>query len=187
MLWFLFIIYMGVTGRMSGGGFGAKYLPYSWIKELLFALPFGIACSWAVNLHFGYVPALFALLIGTAISYLGMRSSTKLLLQWEGHNGVLNRIPRLKPVVDWLAKHLGYKLGDEGYSWVSAALKGFIIGLPVGGVFSAVFFVLGHEIGSHARGRVDKWFDPHIVSEVLSGSGAATSIYIFVQLVNLVN
>jgi len=187
MTWIIFILGMGILARLAGTGFGSKW-NVPWLPELIFAIPFGTAFAWAINLtgtHFGWV--LLALVAGVSTSYGFMQSATWSFLRWDNgdKNPNLTRSFTLKSLVDLIARQLNYKLGDEGYSWVSASVKGFMIGLPIGGVFTAILWPIGYEIGSHARGRVDKWFNPHAVAEVAAGIGGGISIYLFVQLVKL--
>lgn len=121
----------------------------------------------------------------TAIIYAGVQSGTWLFLQWEGHsNPAITRGSTTKPVVDRVASWFGWKLGDEGYSWVAATIKGAIITLPMGGL-GGILFALGYEIGSHARGRVDKWFNPHIIAEGMSFVGIGLYALAFVEVCKL--
>lgn len=186
MLWILFIIYMGTMARLAGSGFGSKWnIP--WLPEFLFSLPFGIALGWAIEPFVNIYLTVGISIIAAAISYAGMQSATWLFLgdSWEGHiNPDTKRKSTLKPIVDWIADKVGYDFGDEGYSWIAAGLKGFIIGFPVGAIPLAILWPLGYEIGSHAKGRVDKYFDPHIVSEVASGMGGGIAICLFVNFVS---
>lgn len=172
---------MGLLGRMSGSGFGQQW-GMAWLLEWLYALPFGITTCYSAD-NFGL--GLWAPVIGGAsvlISYLGMQSSTWYMLRWGSHGDPnMTRGGTLKPVVDYLASKFGYVIGDEGYAWVGAAVKGFIVGLPVGSVVTMILWPLGYEIGSHARGRVE-WLgikDPHAVSEFLSAAGGGVAIIVF--------
>jgi hypothetical protein len=170
-------LYMGLFSRMAGGGFGAKYLDrfkLTWLPEVLFCLPF----AYAVYEVFG----LYALgVLAFVISYLGMQSATWPALKWEtSPNRYPDRSATLMPFVDALAKPFKLEVGDEGYSWLWMAVKGFIITLPVGGITGALLWPLGYEIGSHAKGRVEQFgLDPHGVSEFMAGVGAGISILIF--------
>lgn len=183
LIWLL-PVYMALMSRLSGNGFGKKW-SVSWLPELLFSIPFGIALGWAL-LQFGhsYCISGIASILGTATSYAGMQSGTWLFLQWDEYDGGgVGRKSTIKPVVDKIALWFGFKFGSEGYSWVAASVKGFIIGLPVGGLINAILWPLGYEIGSHAKGRVK--IDPHAVSEAVAGIGAGISILIFIKLVAL--
>ena len=188
MFWILFIILMGVLSRLAGSGFGSKW-GVSWLPELVFSLPFGITIGWAAQYALGtdFIACLGLTALGTAISYGGMQSATWMFLNWtEDSSPSTERGSTLKPIIDYLAGLRGYKLGDEGYSWIAAAVKGLIIGLPVGGVVTALLWPLGYELGSHARGRVERFgLDPHAVSEFMAGVGGGVSIFLFVKLIEL--
>jgi hypothetical protein len=189
MIWFLFIIWQGVLGRLSGNGFGSKW-GVSWLPELLHSLPYGIAAGWAIaELGGVFIPALFATSFGTAISYAGMQAATWMFLRWKSHKDPnTERKSTLKPIIDWIAGKFGYQLGDEGYAWVAAGVKGFIIGLPVGGFLTAAGWMIGYEIGSHAKGRVEKLGikDHHAVSEFMASALGGLSIVIFVKIIQMV-
>lgn len=185
MIWAFFIIAMGIVSRLAGNGFGSKW-GLSWLPELVFAVPFGIAAGWACNEMGGAF--LYSLLItaaGTGISYAGMQSATWMFLRWESHEDPnRDRSSTMKPFIDWLAGRFGYELGDEGYSWIAAGVKGFIIGLPVGAVLNTALWPAGYEIGSHAKGRVERFrLDPHAVSEFMAGIGGGVSVWTFVQII----
>jgi len=177
MLSLLILTYMALMSRLSGSGFGQKW-NVSWLPEVLFAIPFGVALAYATGVWW--------LVFTSIISYLAMQSATWTFLKWEKHIPNTERSSTLKPVVDWIADKFGYSLGDEGYSWIAAGLKGFLIGLPVGGVLLAILWPLGYELGSHAKGRVEKYgIDPHVISEVLAGVGAGLSIVLFLTLMGV--
>ena len=174
----LLIFYMAVTSRMAGGGFGAHKLPkqVTWLPEVLFSMPFG--AIWFYILGPTLVGA-GAFVIATAVSYIFMQSATWPALRWESHEPNLNRTATLLPISDWIADKFDVELGDEAYSWIYMGVKGFLITLPVGGVVGAILWPLGYELGSHAKGRVEKYgLDPHAFSELFAGAGAAISILI---------
>lgn len=180
MIYFLILVSMATLSRLSGSGFGKQW-GVSWLPELLFSFVIGISCAWGVDSLFAFIPAIIALIIGTAISYAGKQAATWGALRWEKHEPNAERTATIKPVVDWIAKRFGWKIGDEGYSWIWMGVKGFIIGLPIGGLPLAILYPLGYEIGSHAKGRVS--FDPHAVSEIAAGAGAGLAIVIFIEVV----
>lgn len=174
------ILYQAVMSRLSGSGFGSKW-GVSWLPEGLFAIPFGVSLSVSLPESWG----IFAALVGgaaTAWSYIFMQSGTWMFLQWTAHEPNRMRKSTLKPVVDWIAARFGFEIGDEGYSWIAAGVKGFLIGLPVGGIPLAILWPLGYEIGSHAKGRVEKYgIDPHAIKEICAGIGAGISIVLFLH------
>lgn len=93
-------------------------------------------------------------LVYVVIAYIGKQSGTWAYLTWESHvNRNPDRQSTLRPWNDFVAGLFGWQLGDEGYSWVWAATKGFIMTLPLGGT-GLIFHPIGHEIGSHAEGRL---------------------------------
>lgn len=178
---------MGILARLAGSGFGSKW-GVSWAPEALFTLPFGVALGWALQaLGLEYWICIISALLGWLVSYGGMQAATWSFLKWEtADNRYPGRSFTLKPVVDFIAARFGFSLGNEGYSWIAAGLKGFIIGLPVGGIFTAILWPLGYELGSHAKGRVEKYgLDPHIFSEFFSGALGGVSIFIFIFLAGL--
>lgn len=185
MMWILFIIGMGVLARMAGNGFGKQW-GMSWLPELLFAVPFGLAAGWACDALGGeFMYSLLITAIGTGISYAGMQSATWMFLRWESHDDPnTERTSTLKPIIDKIAGVWGYKLGDEGYAWIAAGVKGFIIGFPVGAIINAILWPVAYEIGSHAKGRVERFgIDPHAISELMSGAVGGLSIYIFIIII----
>lgn len=189
MWWFIFAVYMGTMARLSGSGFGHKW-GVAWLPEVLFAVPFGVAAGWAGD-AFGvpFVQCQLITALGAVVSYLGMQSATWYFLKWEGHQDpATERTATLKPIVDFIARKLGYELGDEGYSWVAASVKGFIIGLPIGGILTALWWPLAYEIGSHAKGRVERFgIDPHAVSEILSGVFVVFAFLGFAEVVSIIS
>ena len=188
MFWILFFVLMGVLGRLSGNGFGQRW-GVSWMPELIHSLPYGLALGWAVHTLTGEFWASHGLTaVGTAISYAGMQSATWYFLKWvKDKTPNLERGGTMKPIIDFIAGRFDYKLGDEGYSWIAAGVKGFIIGLPVGGVLTALLWPLGYEIGSHARGRVERFgLDPHAVSEFMSAALGGVSVFAFVQIIQII-
>lgn len=186
----LLILMKFILGAEAGASFSwsAKWQNKSWkqqIPEASDAIMMGFMAMEGYR-SLGFNPAFYwqalVFIVSTSIIYAGIQSATWLFLQWEGHNNHdTDRGSSTKPVVDWLAHKFGWKLGDEGYSWVAATVKGTIITLPMGGI-GGIFFALGYEIGSHAEGRVNKWFNPHIISEGLSFVGVGIYALIFLEV-----
>lgn len=177
----VFVISMGVVARMAGRGTWGK------VPEVIHSIAYGAAGTWgAWALGAGNLVCALMLVIGAAVSYAGMQSATWMFLRWESHDDPnVNRSSTLKPLYDKIAALFGYKLGDEGYAWIAAGIKGFLIGLPVGGVITGPLWALGYEIGSHAKGRVERFGidDPHAVSEFMAGALGAVSILIYITLI----
>lgn len=177
------IIYMAVASRMSGGGLGAEILPsrdeggkmpfnMTWLPEVFFALGFGITLANVAPIWCGALAA--------AWSYIWMQTGHGAVLHW----GKLDeydptRKQTLSPVVDWIAQRIGIVSDTEvNYCRLFMAVKGFLIGLPVGGVVLAILWPLGYEIGARLRGKISS--DPHAVAELVSGAGAGVAIVLFV-------
>lgn len=178
---------MGVLARLAGNGFGAKW-GVSWLPEVLFSIPFGVAFAYAVSLFASFPFVIAALFGATAWTYGWMQSGTWPILPWdvEGERNP-ERNATLRPIADWITKKLNVKFDSEAYAWVYAAVKGFLIGLPVGGLPLAILWPLGYEIGSHFRGKTDKFgFDAHVISEAATGVGAGIAITLFVKLIGLI-
>ena len=172
---------MALLSRLSGNGAGAKW-GVSWLPEALFAFLFGLANSYAFFSHgFGFFAVVSSLVFSTLISFAGMQSATWMSLLWESHDDPnTERTATLKPFIDWLAGVFGYRLGDEGYAWTAAAVKGFIIGLPVGGFPCAVLWMLGQEIGSRVKGE-----NQQVFRDLFAGAGAGLSIVLFLAIVGM--
>lgn len=171
MLYILIIAYMAFFSRMAGGGFGAKYLDrfkLTWLPELFFAAGFGLA-AYQYSGWIGVVPTM-------AWSYLWMQTGHGTVLHWgkEPWKATGERKQFLTPVVNWLAGRLGFEIGGVNYCRLFMAVKGFLIGLPVGGMPLAVLWPLGYEIGQR--------FKSHAVKELVSGAGAGLAICIFIYL-----
>ncbi|MCZ6898071.1 MAG: hypothetical protein O7D95_05110, partial [Betaproteobacteria bacterium] len=60
---------------------------------------------------------------------------------------------------------------SKNYARLFMAVKGFLIGLPVGGFTMMILWPLGYEIGNKAG--------KHWLSETLAGAGAGLSIILF--------
>lgn len=185
----LFIVaLMALLSRLSGNGFG-KQIGAPWIPEALFSIPFGLAHAYAWHAFGAPAWVLLPAFVGaTVISYAGMQSATWYFLRWRSHdNPNMTRSGTLKGLIDWLAGKFGYELGDEGYAWIAAGVKGFIIGLPVGGLPLAILWPLGYEAGSHLEKLSERLgIDDHAPKEALAGAGAGISILLFLSLIGFI-
>lgn len=172
MIYALIILWFGFWSAGAGGSIpwlkklldeGADWLSES--PEFIIALSIANVAVYGWDTPAGWVTWLvFAL--SAVVAYAGKQSGTWAYLNWEGFNKDVNkdgvvdekdgRDSTLRRINDWISNMFKYKLGDEGYSWVWAGVKGFIQTLPVGGT-GALFLPLGHEVGSHAKGRLNNW------------------------------
>lgn len=158
---------------------------YSNIPEWIVGATFASVSIWAID-KFADVSVLWLAAIWlflTFISRVGKNAATWAYLRWEGDpNPNTERSSTLKPINDWIAGQLGYKLGDEGYSWVWASTKGFITTLPVLGL-GLFFQPLCREIASHAK-KVGLPFSYNFWMEALGdGLAYAASCILFILLI----
>lgn len=157
---------------------------YSQIPEGICALTIGTVGVYGWHHIFGF-NALWVIggwIAFILIAYAGVQSATWAYLTWTSHTPRNpDRGATLRPLNDFIASLFGWRLGNEGYSWVWAATKGFITTIPVGGVTGMVFFPLGHEVGSHAKGRLPG--DPNMWKELTSGAGLGVACVVFLLTV----
>lgn len=154
---------MAVLSAWSGGSlWPSRYLPkkLTWLPEAAFACCFGYALHPIIGPY---------ALIAIAWSYIWMQSATAPGLHWGDGSYNPDRTSTLKPLVDWLSP---WHPSTVEYCRVYMAVKGFLIGLPVGGIPLAILWPLGYELG---RGN-------NTARELLSGFGAGLSIVIFIAL-----
>lgn len=158
-----------------------------WLSELpeaIIALSTAGIATWGWGALFGLSPlaSVGVFIASTVVTYAGKQSATWAYLNWTGHtkdkdgDGVITdadgRNSTLFGVNNFIAGLFGFKLGDEGYSWTWAGTKGLIMTLPFAGT-GAVFHPLGHELGSHAKGRLPG--DANMYKE-LSGGGIGIGV-----------
>lgn len=163
---------------------------WSWASELpeaIIAISVGFIAVWGWGQVFD-ISALWVIglwIVFIAIAYAGKQSATWAYLAWTNHAPRdPDRKSTLRSFNDFIGKLFGYRLGDEGYSWIWAATKGFIMTLPLGG--TGIFFhPIGHEIGSHAKGRL--FGDSNMWKELSGGGiGIGTSAILFIYLIGLI-
>lgn len=161
MIELLIIPYMALMARLSGGGYFADKIPKP-LPEILFGAGFGFF-YWQI---FDNTTAAALALVW---SFAWMETGHGSVLKWEGRG---NRRQFLTPIVDFIYSALPAALkGGKNYCRLFMAVKGFLIGLPVGGVLLAILWPLAYEIGHRLR--------RHEVSELLSGVFAGASILVF--------
>lgn len=154
---------------------------YSEVPEAIVALSVGFIAAWGWDrlLDIPFLYTFVGLVIAVLVAYAGKQSGTWAYLRWQSHKDPNTaRTSTLKPFNDFVGKLFGYRLGDEGYSWIWAATKGFIMTLPILGL-GIVFHPLGHELGSHAKGRTKS---PNTWKELAGGGigiGVPAAIFIF--------
>lgn len=181
------LFYLGVENGASwpwSGKWQEKKGWYSSIPEVLTALILGGLASTAYGLDGLWQAGAF--ILATLISYAGIQSATWSFLQWgkDNQTHTPGRKFTLMPIVDRIASKWGWSLGDEGYSWVSATVKGTIITLPAGGL-GGIFFAFGYEIGSHASKYLK--INPSIVSEGMSFLLVGLYYFVFIQSIAYLN
>lgn len=185
------LILMPVLSRASGGGIwtyklnkkgavgddGADLggiMPFNltWLPEVLFSLPFGLAPGLAAH-------DVFVGVLAFAWSFIWMQSGNGNALHWG--EGVYNpdRDTSFSPVVNAIADKFKIDRSSRNYCRIHMAVKGFLIGAPlflIGGVILAVLWPLGYEIGHRFKDSVK---DSNVIREALAGLGAAIAIIIF--------
>lgn len=151
---FLFFaaILLPILSRMSGGGMGAAKLKdalrWDGAPELLFGAMIGLFAFLVYGL-----PWFWGLLI-SAWSYACMETSHGTILQWGDNPDEARgeRQHRLTPLVDLLARKFDFEKGGKNYCRLFMSVKGFLIGLPLGGLPLAVLWPLCYEV-SHKEMR----------------------------------
>lgn len=160
---------MAVINGYAGGSLpGSQYLDrwkITWLPEALFA--FGCALPMIVN--FGLWGC-----IAIPFSYMFLQSGTWIILPWRD-KGVRNttRGATLKPISDWIANKLNFDFDSVQYAATYAAVKGFLITLPLGG-FGALYMPLSYELG-YRLGH-NKW------SEMAFGAFTGLNIWILTEI-----
>lgn len=194
------ILYMIVFCRMSGGGLNSWILmkkgefqddnllmpgkmPFnlSWVPELLFALPFGIVIATLAAKGFLWTSLLIVL--ATIWSYLWMETGHGVVLHF-GDNPEESKGSRkhtLSPFVDALAKKMNIEIGSKLYCYMFFALKGFLISLPIGGIFLAITWPIGYYT-SRLLIKCGVKYDTHAIGECICGFFAGLAIVLFMIL-----
>lgn len=169
MIYATIIAIMTILARMAGGGFGADRFKLAMIPEVLFGACFGVAYYMAFD-------SLILSTIVTVWSYLWMETGHGTVLHWGANPSAATgeRRQRLTPVVEWLSDRLGLRYGGIGYCRLFMALKGFLIGLPVGGIPLAILWPLAYETKLYHKN--------HAITEMLSGAFAGISICLFLMV-----
>ena len=188
MIYALIIITFAVLSSLAGGSFKWYRVPekYRQAPEVLIGVLFGLAFVWGFDKVAGLhgLAAVFAFLACAGWCFAWKETGHADALRWDDQSDTNPlRDNTLTPVALFLARIIGAERGKEGYSWLFIGLKGFLITLPFGGL-GALFYPLGYEAGSHARGRVEKYgLDPHMFSELLSGAGLGVCVSVFIGVI----
>lgn len=185
------IVYMSGTSRLSGMRWDIldRY-KITWLPELFFAAGFGVAAFMLLSatvgisltipfvLEFSLVLSNYFIgVLSTVWSYLWMQTGHGAILHW-GMEKIRdpNRTQHLTPTVDKIAKVFKIEKNSTNYCRLFMGVKGFLIGLPVGGIVLFFLWPLAYEIGARLRGKVP--FDPHALAEFLAGAFAGIAIII---------
>ena len=123
------------------------------LPEFVIAATIGTVGTWGIYVLFGLSFWWTSLIwfLFSVISFGGVESATWAYLQWTSKDWPdKGRKSTLKPFNDWLAGLFGYKLYDEGYSWIWAFTKGFITTIPLFGI-GGITLPLCRELASHAK------------------------------------
>lgn len=165
----LLIFFMSVIARMAGGGLLAEKMPKP-LPEIVFGTCFGI-----FN-FIEYKNALIAVLV-SAWCYGWMETGHGTVLQWgrDPSQATSGRVQRLTPFVNFIANGLGYEIGSIQYCRLFMAVKGFLIGIPVGGLPLAILWPLSYEIGYR--------FNKNEIAEYLTGLFSGATILVFYKLI----
>lgn len=83
----------------------------------------------------------------------------------------------LSPLIKFLARRFAITNYTVNYARLFMAVKGFLIGLPVGGIITAIYWPLGYEIGNACNS--------HRMSEFVAGAGAGVSVSACLYLINI--
>jgi len=147
----------------------------------LYAIPFGLPYLLTGHYILGSIAVI--------ISFFAIATGHGIALPW-GNLGFSTGYPdqaqeimngrkqRIQPIVDWLAEKLGIErhgvdgLYSKNYCRLFMSVKGFLVGLPVGGIITAITWPLSYEIGHRLK--------CNYVSELLCGASAGIVISLMV-------
>lgn len=168
MIWLLMPLAAILAAWSGGSMWPSQYIPkwLTWLPEALFAAVVGFVylvmlSGWWMLLA---IPA-------TAWTYLWMQTGHANALN-HGDNADPDRENTLTPLVDWLADKFGIEQFSREYSALFFAVKGFLIGLPLGGLPLAILWPLSYDIGVMMEKKgILKHEKAHMTSELLSGAG----------------
>ncbi len=161
---------MAVLNGWAGGSLWPSYhIPKgaTWLPEFFFAAAIAYGCTAL----FGWMG-----IIGL-VSYFPLQSGTWIILPWRT-TGVRSttRGATLKPISDWIADKLYIEFDTVQYAAIYAAVKGFLITLPIGGL-GALYMPLAYELGQRLSER-----HKTLIAEVLFGAFTGLNIWIMTRL-----
>lgn len=188
---FILSIPMMVLSAISGGSLPGSHvfqkeimlfkkwkINFTWVPEAIFCMVIASAAEMAWGKYLPEYSSVIAL-VSFVVSYLGMQTATGPALQWgDDPADGMGRPRTLSPVVNWISDRLGFERGDINYCRTWMAVKGFLIGLPLGGILLAILWPLAYEIGYRVKTYVT--FDYNLIRELLSGLAAAIAITIII-------
>lgn len=196
MIFVFLMTLMAILSSLAGGTFpGSKSfekqitlfykltINLTWVPELIFAVVIGAAVEYVTGSFILFV-------VATSVSYISMQTGHWTVLGWDQEHGdewASRKRPTIEPIVNFLAEkfHIiklvrpGNKINPK-YSRLFMGVKGFLIGLPVGGIVTAVTWPLAYEIGNRLKRHVN--FDTHIITELLAGAGVGFAVALFVTI-----
>lgn len=195
MIFVFLMTLMAILSSLAGGTFpGSKSfekqitlfdkltINLTWVPELIFAVVIGAAVEYVTGSFILFV-------VATSVSYISMQTGHWTVLGWDQFHKdefTTRTRPTIEPVVDLIQDKMNMDRYTDSdglnpeYSRLFMGVKGFLIGLPVGGIITAVTWPLAYEIGNRLKRYVN--FDTHIITELLAGAGVGFAVALFVTI-----
>lgn len=182
---FVICVLLGLLARQAGGGLLAvkfENKKISWLSEFLFAAILG---SLSASVFCAETLSLIAFAIFSVWIYLFMQTGHGDALDFSDKHD-LKRKNTLTPLVRGICDKIKVGYNTPNHDRIFMAVKGFLIGLPFGGIALAVLWPLAYE----SR----KWTAPyigenkaHILAEFLTGAFSGISVFIFIKIIEALN
>lgn len=150
----------------------------TWLPEFMLALLVGCGIAPVAVAVVGPLWAAPIVVAGASWFYIWMQTGHANALPWGRPGFNPNRKNTLTPVVHKLCSWLNIELYSVNYARLFMSVKGFLMGLPLGGLPLAVLFPLGYELGH----RYDA--DRHDLKELAAGAGIGIALLLFRGLAN---